>query len=323
MQLSITPIELGERLDLFLVEKFSDYSRSQIQQGIDGGRVLVNGKIRNSSYKLREGDTVEFDKDAFAKFEQAAEIIGENIPLDILYQDSDLAVINKPAGMVVHPAAGNSNNTLVNALLNQYPEIANVKTDDSDLAALRPGIVHRLDKDTTGVILVAKNQKTLESLSKQLKNRSIKKRYLALVSGWPSEKGSLKDFLARDKKNRKKIATTTKDDGREAISNFKVVDYFATKEKQPVSLLEIEIPTGRTHQIRVQFKHAGFPLIGDQTYNTKESRELSKKLGATRQMLHAANIVFTKPDGNSLTSVTAEEPADFQKVKSRLTSHIS
>lgn len=312
--------EAGERVDLFLAKKMPDFSRGQIQKVITVGAVKIDKKIAKSSTKLKAGDTISLDDKLFAESSQPDKLLAENIPLEILFENNDLLVINKPAGLVVHPAAGNKTGTLVNAILNFDPKIASAVLDKSKTDSVtRPGIIHRLDKDTSGVILVARTKKALISLSKQLQNKTIKKNYLALVYGWPQESGSIKSYLARGEKNRKIVVEVESSKGKEAISNYKVMNFLATADsKNHLALVEVEISTGRTHQIRVQFKGIGHPIIGDQTYNTKESREISKKLGAERQMLHAASITFTIPGDNQTTKVNAELPVDFQKIKSRL-----
>lgn len=320
MKYKISNSEAGERVDLFLVGKMPDFSRGQIQQAIAAGEVRVDNKIIKSSYKLREGNTVSVEEKFFADQDKSAKPLAEEIPLEILFENNDLLVINKPAGLVVHPAAGNKTGTLVNAILNFDPKIVSVIDDKNKTESqIRPGIIHRLDKDTSGVILVARTKRALISLSKQLQNKTIKKNYLALVYGWPQEVGSIKSYLARGEKNRKIVVEVESSKGKEAISNYKVINFFVTFDnKNHLALVGIEIPTGRTHQIRVQFKGIGHPIIGDQTYNNKTSRELSKKLGAGRQMLHAASIEFTPPSDNKSKIIEAELPKDLRNILVKL-----
>lgn len=322
MELRVQENEAGERADLFLAKKIPDFSRGQIQQAIDAAAITIDGKIIKSSYKLREGNTILVDEKYFADQNQPTKLLAEKIPLDVIYENKDLLVINKPAGLVVHPAAGNKTGTLVNAILNYDPKIANAVHDKSKQESLmRPGIIHRLDKDTSGVLLVAKTKKVLTSLSKQLQNKTIKKKYLALVYGWPQEAGRIKSYLARGKKNRKIVVEVESRLGKEAVSNYKVISFLTTADdKNHLALIEIEIPTGRTHQIRVQFKGIGHPLIGDQIYNTKGSKKISDVLGAKRQMLHAATIEFTPLGANKSITIETKLPKDFQKVQAKLKS---
>ncbi len=320
MKFKVLNNEAGERVDLFLVKKFSNYSRSILQQAVESGAVKVNSSVVKSSYKLKTGNIVSIDKDFFQEVEKPLKIISEKLPLEILYEDENIIAVNKPAGMVVHPATGNKTGTLVNAILNYDQNIINAIHDETSKISLsRPGIIHRLDKDTSGVILIAKNKKTLSSLSKQLQNKTIKKKYSALVLGWPQETGSVKSYLTRGKKNRKIVVEMDSSTGKKAISNYMTEKLLITADgKNHIALVEIEIPTGRTHQIRVQLKGIGHPIIGDQTYNIKESKTVSDILGAKRQMLHAKTIEFILPGQNKPIIVTSEIPEDFKKVKSKL-----
>jgi len=323
MKFKISNSEAGKRVDLFLAKKMTEISRGQIQQAIQKSAITINGKSIKSSYKLRESNTIFVDKKYFSDKNQSKKLLPEKIPLDVIYENKDLLVINKPAGLIVHPAAGNSSGTLVNAILNYDPKIASAVHNKSDqLSLVRPGIIHRLDKDTSGVLLVAKNKKALTSLSKQLQNKMIKKRYLALVFGWPPESGSIKSYLARGKKNRKIVIEVKNREGKEAISNYKIKKYLLTADgKNHLALVEVEIPTGRTHQIRVQFKSIGYPIIGDQVYNTKESKRLSDVLGAKRQMLHAYSVEFISPGENKSKTINTKLAKDFQQIQAKLKSY--
>jgi len=319
MKFKVSNSEVGERIDLFLTKELPKFSRSQIQKAIDNGKILVDGRGIKSSYKVRYGNTIFVDKNYIENLGKPPELLAEKIPLEILHENKDLLVINKPAGLVVHPAAGNWSGTLVNAILNYDPKILNAIGEKSRMSQLRPGIIHRLDKDTTGVIIIAKNKTVLSSLSKQLRTREVKKKYEALVYGWPPESETIKSYLSRDKKNRKIVVEVEKDEGKEAISNYKVEKYLTSVNgKNHVSLLEIEIPTGRTHQIRVQFLGIGYPVVGDPIYNTKESKKLSMILGAKRQMLHAASIEFALPGKNKLVAISAPLPKDFRDILDKL-----
>lgn len=309
--------EIGERLDIFIQKKIFTFSRNQIQEGIKSGKILLNGASIKSSHKLRDGDLISVDYNYFVNLSKPMELIAEKIPLKVLFEDQYILVIDKPADMVVHPADGNLTGTLVNALLEYSPEIISSKNDNSVHASVRPGIVHRLDKDTSGIIIVAKNSKSLSSLSRQLAAKNIKKTYSVLVYGETAKSGEVKSFLGRAKNDRKKIAVLDKSKGKLAITKYKKIDeYLLGKDK--LSLLSIEIPTGRTHQIRVQLTSIGHPIIGDQTYFSKESKHFSDQIGAKRQMLHASKIEFHHPINNKIISIESKLPADFQLILNKL-----
>jgi len=305
--------EVGERLDVLLQHKISDFSRNHIQDAINNDSILINGNPGKPSYKVKVADEISVNNKFFDDLSKPIELIGEKIPIEVLFEDESILVVNKPSGMVVHPAHGNLSGTLVNALLDYHPEVITSIADDSEYAKIRPGIVHRLDKDTSGVIIVAKNAKSLSSLSKQLANKTIKKTYLALIFGNTAKSGEVKSYLGRDKENRKKIGVTDKDQGKLAITKYKKIQEFHLG-KNILSLLEIIIPTGRTHQIRVQMKSIGFPVIGDQTYFSKDSKRISDQIGIKRQLLHASKIVFYHPNNNKIITVESKLPADFQNV---------
>ncbi|MEI8061070.1 MAG: RluA family pseudouridine synthase [Candidatus Berkelbacteria bacterium] len=309
--------EAGERLDIFLQKKLVDFSRSQIQEAIKNGQILVNGLSSKASLKIGDEDIIEINFDFFENLSKPAELIGEKIPLDVLFEDENIIVINKPSGMVVHPAHGNLTGTLVNALLDYAPEIISSKNDDSAYAAVRPGIVHRLDKDTSGIIIVAKNAKSLSSLSKQMHSKNINKTYTALVYGDAAKSGEIKSYLGRDKIDRKKMAVQDEANGKLAITKYsKIQKYIYGKAE--LSLMKIEIPTGRTHQIRVQMKSIGLPVIGDQTYFSKESKKISDELGIKRQLLHASKIVFHHPVNNKEIQIDSTLPTDFQAILGKI-----
>ncbi len=306
------------RLDQFLFQKNPDYSRSYFHDLVKVESVFVNDLATKNNYRVRAGDVVEFDlieKPALGPVEP------ENISLDIIFENDDVAVIDKPAGLVVHPAAGNFSGTLVNALAYKFPEIKEaVHQEGNGLSESRPGLVHRLDKNTSGILIVAKNTKAMIFLSNQIKDRRVKKIYQAICAGWPkAESGRLINYLGRDAKNRKSYAEVGREKGREAISNFKVIEHYKTEASQKVSLLEFDIETGRTHQIRVQAKIAGFPVIGDNVYFTKESKIVSTHLGTNRQMLHAKSLSIKIPGGSIAQTFQAPVPADFSAVLTKLT----
>jgi 23S rRNA pseudouridine1911/1915/1917 synthase len=296
---------IGVRLDVFLSENIGDWTRSRLKKLIDAGDVLVNGEQVKSSYKLRDKDkiTAELKETDENKFEP------ENIPLDIVFEDEYLAVINKPAGMVVHPGAGISSGTLANAVAYllevQSSEFRVQSSESTDSAPStqhpetnaipRPGIVHRLDKDTSGLIVVAKNQITLDRLAEQFRSRTIYKSYVALVHGFVRKlTGKIDEPIARDRKNRVKMAVVKT--GRNAHSVYKVRQRFDN-----FTLLDVQIKTGRTHQIRVHLSHINHPIIGDETYNAGrdnqiESPQLRKVVkNLNRFYLHAEKLSFTHP----------------------------
>jgi 23S rRNA pseudouridine1911/1915/1917 synthase len=281
--------DVGMRLDIFLSEKIEDWSRSRLKKLIDEGDVLVNGGAIKSSYKLRDSDEIsveltEQDGDSFEP---------EDIPIEIVFEDEYLAVINKPAGMVVHPGAGVSNGTLANAIAWHFK--FDVATDKKDKKSNRIGIVHRLDKDTSGLIVVAKNEITHEKLSVQFHDRKVKKSYVALVHGFVRKlTGKVEEPIARDRTNRVKMAVDK--NGRNALSVYKVRQRF-----EKFTLLDVDIKTGRTHQIRVHLSHINHPIVGDETYNAGRDNQipdaqLRKAIkNLNRFYLHAEKLSFTHP----------------------------
>ncbi len=291
--------DAGNRLDAFLSEKIEGWSRSRLQRLIDDGDVLVNGKTAKSSYKLRQTDEVEIELT-----ETLAETFEpENIPLEIIYEDEYLAVINKPAGMVVHPGAGIPNGTLANAIAFHF----GFGQADGGLQAKesqnRVGIVHRLDKDTSGLIVVAKNEQTHEALSEQFRERTVFKSYIALVHGEiERESGTIDAPIAREKHNRTKMSVRAH--GRNALSLWKVKQRF-----EKFTLLAVEIKTGRTHQIRVHLAHLNHPVVGDPTYNA--GRDNTVKDIKIRQLIKELNRFFLHAEKLSLTHPSTKEKMDF------------
>lgn len=290
----------AERLDTFLRHQFPALSRGAVQRLIEQGHIRVNGRPVKPTHHPRAGETV------LVEWPEArpAEAQPEEIPLDILFEDEALLVLNKPAGLVVHPAAGHEEHTLVNALLHhcagQLSGIGGVA---------RPGIVHRLDKETSGCMVVAKNDETHLALSAQFAGRQVEKLYHALVCGsLPQDEGNIRAAIARHPSHRKRMAVREDDTGRAAHTGYRVL------ERLPeTTLVEARLHTGRTHQIRVHFQYLGHPLLGDETYGQRQNRRLTEltRYEPPRVMLHAHCLAFLHPRTARRVSFTAERPADF------------
>lgn len=299
-----------QRLDKFLQKKFPQYSRAYLTEQIKLGNFLVNKEQTKPSHILREGDAVALAP-GFSLPATARILPNPNIKLNIIYEDNNVLVINKPAGLSVHPRQDKNglpllseiNSTLVSALLARYPAIAAV----GDSPILRPGLVHRLDKDTSGVMIIAKNQTSFEWLKKQFQDRLVSKKYIALVHGLLKEKqGTIKTLLARAKGNptKQKVAKTA---GKEAITQYKVI-----KEFKDYTLLEANPKTGRLHQIRVHLAHLGHPIAGDAKYGTKKDPDI-----LTRQFLHAQKLEITLSDGEKKI-FQAPLPAELNSIIEKL-----
>lgn len=281
----------GQRLDKYLAEEMTDLSRSRIKELVQAGEVLVNGKKSKVSYKVQKGDLIQV---TVLPLEPLA-LEAENIPLDIVYEDEDVIVVNKPQGMVVHPAAGHPSHTLVNALLYHTRDLA-----DSP-EGFRPGIVHRIDKDTSGLLMVAKNAAARESLEKQLAAKSNKRQYLAIVHGnFAEEEGTIDAPIGRNPKDRKQMAVVEK--GKSAVTHFKVLEQY-----QGYSLVECQLETGRTHQIRVHMAYIGHPLAGDPLYGPR------KTLPGHGQFLHAKTLGFKQPSTGEWLEFSVQPPEIFQQ----------
>ncbi len=292
-----------QRLDIYLSKKNLDLSRSQIQKLVSSGEIKANNTIVKPSYRTRVGDRIEVTIPLVIPLK----IEPEKIPLDILYEDRDLIVINKPRGMVVHPGAGVSSGTLVNALLYHCKDLSGIG------GVLRPGIVHRLDKDTSGVLVVAKNDFTHLTLSRQFKERSVNKRYIALVKGKIlKEEGRIEAPIGRHPVKRKKMAAGVKR-ARGAITSYKVLERF-----KDLTLVEATPETGRTHQIRVHLSHIGHPIVGDLKYGKRlrtansELRTVSADLKG--QLLHAQTLGFVHPRTKEYMEFNAPLPEDMERV---------
>ncbi|MBV7275032.1 RluA family pseudouridine synthase [Clostridiaceae bacterium UIB06] len=281
------------RLDLFLSRLFEDKSRSYLQNLIEEGNVRINGINKKSNYKLKPNDIVDIN----IPEPVALNIEPEDIPLDILYEDSDVIVVNKPQGMVVHPAAGIYNGTLVNALLNHCEDLSGIN------GVARPGIVHRIDKDTSGILVVAKNDNAHNKLAEQLKDHSMTRVYIALVEGvLKKEEGTVDAPLGRHPIERIKIAVVK--DGRRAVTHYRVLERFKNS-----TLVQCVLETGRTHQIRVHMAHIGHPLVGDPVYGYKKQR-----FNLEGQMLHAKKLGFIHPSTRKYIEFESELPEYFVKI---------
>ena len=287
------------RCDVYLADNMPDLSRSFLKKLFESGEVKVNGKAVRASFKLKEGDEITLTVPEAKKLDVEA----QDIPLDIVYEDSDVLVINKERGMVVHPAAGNEDSTLVNALMHHCGDnLSGIN------GVLRPGIVHRIDKDTTGLLVVAKNDKAHQSLTDQLADRSLSRTYFAIVHGNIKEDNLTVDApIARDTKDRKKMAIARKD-GREAVTHITVLERFGK-----YTLIRCKLETGRTHQIRVHTKSIGHPILGDKTYGLKK-----EEFTLTGQLLHAGEIGFTHPETGENVSFSAPLPQDFSETLEKI-----
>jgi 23S rRNA pseudouridine1911/1915/1917 synthase len=290
--------EAGQRLDRYIVSVLPDISRSSVQTMITEGLVLLNGRASKPGYMLRTGDRVQISELRPKQLPGKAQPL--DLPLDIIYEDQDLLVVNKPTGLVVHPAPGHAEDTLVNALVARYPSLQSVEGD------LRPGIVHRLDKDTSGLIIIARNVQTQAALIDEMKEHSIIKSYLALVEGVVSlDQGSIDAPIGRNPRHRQQMAIMATG-SREAITHFRVLQRFSRH-----TLLLLQLETGRTHQIRVHLKAIGHPVVGDPVYGSGNVRG---NLGLKRQFLHAYQLVFTHPRTGVLLELEAPLPNDLAQI---------
>lgn len=287
--------DAGSRFDVFLA-KSSGFSRNRIQKLISEGLSAVNGLTVPNDYRIKEGDRIEFEVPEPAE----AGIIAQDIPLDIVFEDDHIVVLDKPAGLVVHPAPGNPDGTLVNAILFRVGDLKGIGDE------LRPGIVHRLDKDTTGLMIVAKSQSAHEKLIEMMSMRSVKRIYLSLVKGKILEKGEVNVPIGRDYKNRKRMAVNGVS-ARDAVTLYRPVETF-----KECTLMMITLGTGRTHQIRVHMASIGNPVLGDSLYSRYGNIE--KELGVNRQMLHSNVIEFNHPISSEKMRFLSEPPKDMSSV---------
>lgn len=288
----VTEAENRKRIDKLLTEVNPDYSRSQVQSWITNEHVLVNNVAVKANYKCQTGDVISWKIPEV----EPLHIEAENIPLDVVYEDKDVLVVNKPKGMVVHPSAGHSSGTLVNALLYHCDDLSGINGVE------RPGIVHRIDKDTSGLLVVAKNDKAHASLSEQLSNKEVKRKYEAVVHGVINHDTGMVDApIGRDPKDRQRMAVV--ENGKHAVTHFQVIDRF-----NEFTHIECQLETGRTHQIRVHMRYIGYPLVGDPKYGPR------KTMNTNGQALHAKEIGFTHPTSGNWLQFEVEPPSYFKEL---------
>lgn len=319
LELKVAPGQSEEvRIDKYLTLMVKNASRTKVQQAIRENRVLVNGKPVKSSYPVQPNDAIRVELTR----PPAPDMEPEDIPLDIVHEDEFLIVVNKPAELVVHPAFGNWTGTLVNALLHHSNQLSDYQGDE-----LRPGIVHRLDKDTSGLLVVAKDEATHKHLARQFSKHAIERTYWAVVWGHPGESGTYDLEIGRSKKDRKLMSVLDDGTGKRAVTLFRLIEAF-----DHLSLVEIKLETGRTHQIRVHFSHAGHPVFGDVTYGGDSVRygpntgfrkqmfdKMFKSLG--RQCLHAKTLGFIHPASGEQVSFDSKLPDDFTEVLTNLNNY--
>ena len=297
-QFNVTEQNINQRLDMYIASLDLDLSRSMTQKLIENGQVLVNEKIPKASYKTKLGDKIEIE----ILEPKETNLEAQDIPLDIIYEDDDILVVNKPKGMVVHPGNGNLDGTLVNAVLNHC------KCNLSGIGGeIRPGIVHRLDKDTSGLIVIAKNDKAHINLSKQIQDRKVKKIYTALVRGIiPEDTATIDMPIGRSNIDRKKMAV--RKDGKVAITHIKVIERY-----EKYTLIRVKIDTGRTHQIRVHMAEIGYPVVGDEVYSNGKN-----EFNVHGQMLHSTSLDFVHPITGKQMHFEAPLPKYFQDILNKL-----
>ena len=285
----------GVRLDKAVAD-LTSLSRSHANEQIKNGQILVNGQVKKAKYAVKAGDVITYELPE----PEALEYVAENQPLDIVYQDEDVAVVNKAQGMVVHPSAGHTSGTLVNALMYHIKDLSGIN------GVLRPGIVHRIDKDTSGLLMIAKNDDAHIKLAEELKDKKSLRKYWAIVHGnLPNDRGVIEAPIGRSEKDRKKQAVTAK--GKPAVTRFHVLERFGN-----YTLVELQLETGRTHQIRVHMAYIGHPVAGDEVYGPR------KTLKGHGQFLHARTLGFTHPKTREVMKFTAEAPAIFQETLEKL-----
>lgn len=287
--------EAGVRLDKAVAD-LTELSRSQANEAIKAGTILVNNQTQKARYAVKLGDVISYELPK----EEVLDYQPENIPIEIVYEDSDVTVVNKPQGMVVHPSAGHASGTLVNALLYHVKDLSTIN------GVVRPGIVHRIDKDTSGLLMIAKNDKAHQALAQELKEKKSLRQYVAIVHGnLPNDRGVIEAPIGRSDKDRKKQAVTAK--GKPALTRFQVLERFGD-----FTLVELTLETGRTHQIRVHMAYIGHPIAGDPVYGPR------KTLAGHGQFLHAQTLGFTHPTTGELMTFSVDAPAIFQETLEKL-----
>lgn len=288
--------QAGERIDKVLSTLNADWSRTQVQQWIKDGNVLVNGQKPKTNYKCSANDKIEIS----IPEPEELDVVPEEMDLDIYYEDQDVLVVNKPKGMVVHPAAGHGTGTLVNGLMAHCKDLSGIN------GVMRPGIVHRIDKDTSGLLMVAKNDMAHESLVNQLMNKTVTRKYRAIVHGViPHDYGTIDAPIARDPKDRQSMSVV--DNGKHAVTHFQVIERF-----RDFTLVECQLETGRTHQIRVHMKYIGYPLAGDPKYGPRKTLDIGG------QALHAGVLGFEHPRSGEYLEFEAPAPAYFKELVEKL-----
>ncbi|ARF15260.1 MULTISPECIES: RluA family pseudouridine synthase [Sporosarcina] len=298
LEYEITEELTGSRIDKALATLQPDWSRTQIQQWVKEEHIKVNNSVVKQNYKVKTDDQVTVEQPAMEEYDVEA----ENLNLEIVYEDQDVLVVNKPVGMVVHPSAGHVSGTLVNGLMYQVTDLSGIN------GIMRPGIVHRIDKDTSGLLMVAKNDKAHVSLVNQLVAKSVNRVYTALVHGHiPHDNGTIDAPIGRDKRDRQRMAVV--DEGKNAVTHFKVLERFGA-----YTLVECRLETGRTHQIRVHMKYIGYPLVGDPKYGQRKTIDFGG------QVLHAGTIGFDHPTTDEYMEFTAPLPENFQQLLNELRS---
>ena len=304
MQRHLVPEDLdGERIDIALVQLMKAYSRTAVQRLVRQELVMINGKIAKKGNRVAAGDTVGIRE---AKL-RPSRFTPEEIPLDILYEDDDLLIVNKPSGLLTHPSAGERRQTLVNALLHHCG-----KRLSGIGGELRPGIVHRLDKDTSGILMVAKHDESHKDLARQIQERSVEKHYLTLAKGiMKSSSGTIDAPLLKSQvKGRNKVFISPSKKAKDSLTHFRVIETFGGE----YSLLEVRIITGRMHQIRVHLEAIGHPVVGDELYGHRKTNALFEELGLKRQFLHAYRLKFQHPRSHEWMEFTAPLPKDLEQV---------
>lgn len=306
---------MNQRLDLYITQFVQNATRNKVQEGIKAGHVLVNGKLEKASYKMQPGDRI----DITLPKPPPPEAVAEEIPLDIVHEDADIIVLNKPPDMVVHPGLGNYTGTLVNGLLFHAESLSELNDP-----MVRPGIVHRIDKNTSGLLVIAKNNQAHAFLAEQFARHDLERSYWAVVWGNPEAEGTFTGNIGRSRGDRKVMTVVPETEGKHAVTHYKVLEYF-----DYLSLVEVRLETGRTHQIRVHFAHNGFPVFGDVTYggtsirygpNNGARKAMYDNLfeSLKRQCLHAKTLGFIHPGSKEFISFESELPGDFRNVLNKL-----